>query len=226
MLLKYIVRNRKLMVHQETYRAIFLDRDGTLVYPGHYPSLPEDLRLYEGIGPELGMLQEAGFKLVVVTNQAGIARGYFTEDDLAHMHVYLASVLAESGVRLDGIYHCPHHPEGVVPELAIRCACRKPQPGMLLQAANDLAIDLHASWLVGDILDDIEAGNRVGCQTVLVDLETEALPRTQGRDPSFVARNTLHALRIIQAVEHIGSDSELSYRPRLWFNEPEIGARA
>jgi D-glycero-D-manno-heptose 1,7-bisphosphate phosphatase len=214
------------MVHQETYRAIFLDRDGTLVYPGHYPSQPEDLRLYEGIGSELRTLQEAGFKLVVVTNQAGIARGYFTEDDLSRMHLYLTSVLAESGVHLDGIYHCPHHPEGIVPELAIRCACRKPQSGMLLQAANDLAIDLHESWLVGDILDDIEAGNRVGCRTILVDLETESSPPSQGRYPGFVARNTLHALRIIQAVEHIGVDSELSYRPRRWFHEPEIGARA
>jgi D-glycero-D-manno-heptose 1,7-bisphosphate phosphatase len=226
MLPKDILGNSKPMMHQNTYRALFLDRDGTLVYPGHYPSRPEDLRLYEGIGPELQMLQKAGFKLVVVTNQAGIARGYFTESDLCRMHEYLAEVLAQFAVHLDGIYYCPHHPEGVVSELAIRCACRKPQPGMLLQAARDLSIDLQRSWLVGDILDDIEAGNTAGCRTVLVDLETESLPQSQARCPDFVARHTLHALHIIQAVEQGASDVELSYRPRLWMNESEIGAKA
>src|SRR5207249_1612212 len=107
-------------------RAIFLDRDGTLVQPRHYPSRPGDLILYEGLGLELACLQAEGFRLVVITNQSGIARGYFTEADLRRMHDYLTRELARVGVRLDGIYHCPHHPDGVIPRLAIRCACRKP----------------------------------------------------------------------------------------------------
>jgi len=196
--------------------AIFIDRDGTLVHPRHYPSRPEELQLYDGVGEALKAFQDVGFRLVVVTNQAGIARGYFTEDDLERMHQYLAEELARLGVNLDAIYYCPHHPDGIVPELAIKCDCRKPHPGMLLQAAKDLKLNVQSSWFVGDILDDIEAGNRAGCRTVLVDLGTERLPERRIRCPDFVARNTLHALRIISGYEHIGPEAELTYRPPTW----------
>jgi D-glycero-D-manno-heptose 1,7-bisphosphate phosphatase len=189
-------------------KALLLDRDGTLVHPRRYPLQPEDLLLYDGICPELRDLQLAGFRLVVITNQAGIARGYFTEADLQHMHEHLECELALYGVHLDGIYHCPHHPDGVIPGLAVRCGCRKPQPGMVLRAAAELHLDLHASWFVGDILDDIEAGNRAGCRTILVDLGTEELPVEDRslaslRCPTFIARDTLSALRIIKACEGI-----------------------
>ncbi len=203
-------------------QALFLDRDGTLVHPRHYPSRPEELHLYDGIGATLKPFQEAGFQLVVVTNQAGIARGYFTEDDLQRMHDYLREELARSGVYLDAIYYCPHHREGIIPELAIECECRKPQPGMLLRAAKDLELDLRCSWFVGDILDDIEAGNRAGCRTVLVDLGTERLPESQVRRPKFIARDTLHALRIISATEHLGPMTEMTYRPPTWEEDAEF----
>jgi D-glycero-D-manno-heptose 1,7-bisphosphate phosphatase len=198
------------------WRAVFLDRDGTLVYSRHYPSRPEELRLYENIGPGLRRLQKAGFRLVVITNQAGIARGYFTEDDLQLMHEYLSGELARLGVQLDAIYYCPHHPDGVIPELARRCQCRKPAPGMLLAAAADLDIDLARSWLVGDILDDVEAGHRAGCRSILVDLGTESLPTQHIRCPDFIARNTAHALRIIGTVENLGLAANLAYRPQTW----------
>lgn len=197
-------------------RALFLDRDGTLVYPQHYPSRPEQLMLYEGIGPLLRELRRAGFRLVVVTNQSGIARGYLTEADLQRMHEHLACELARWGVHLDGVYHCPHHVDGVIPHLAIRCACRKPQPGMLLQAAADLELDLRRSWVVGDILDDVEAGNRVSCRTVLVDRGTERMPERRLRQPTFVARDTHHALRIIAAVEGLAAPPDLRYVPPAW----------
>lgn len=155
------------MSQQTKARALFLDRDGTLVHPRHYPSRPEQLHLYVGIGPALRALQGTGLRLIVITNQAGIARGYFTVADLQRMHDHLAQELAGLGVHIDGIYHCPHHPDGVIPELAIYCKCRKPQPRMLLQAAAELDLDLEHSWLVGDILDDVEAGNRAGCRTIL-----------------------------------------------------------
>src|SRR5437879_5194063 len=99
------------------HSAIFLDRDGTLVHPRHYPSRPEDLCLYDGLSLGLRRLQTAGFKLVLVTNQSGIARGFFTEADLARMHAHLSHHLARLGVRLDGIYYCPHHPDGKIPAL-------------------------------------------------------------------------------------------------------------
>jgi D-glycero-D-manno-heptose 1,7-bisphosphate phosphatase len=197
-------------------RAVFLDRDGTLVHAAHYPSRPQDLHLYDNIGPGLRALQSLGFCLVVITNQAGIARGYFSEADLRRMHVYLRTKLALWGVHLDGIYYCPHHPEGVVPELAVSCACRKPQPGMLLQAARDLDLDLEHSWFIGDILDDVEAGNRAGCRTILVDLGTEPAPEHFLRSPAFVARDTRHALEIIKTVTALEPDLDLVYRPATW----------
>src|SRR6266487_7140088 len=97
------------MIGSEKRCALFLDRDGTLVHARHYPSRPEELRLYEGIGPGLRMLQEEGMRLVVVTNQSGLARGLFVEADLRRMHEHLRDELAKWGVRLDGIYYCPHH---------------------------------------------------------------------------------------------------------------------
>ncbi|HEX9372386.1 MAG TPA: HAD family hydrolase [Roseiflexaceae bacterium] len=197
-------------------RALFLDRDGTLVHPRHYPSRPADLRLYRDIGPELRRLQGAGFRLIVITNQSGIARGYFGEADLRRMHDHLADELARLGAHLDGVYYCPHHPEGAIPELAIECDCRKPRPGMLRRAAADLQIDLRRSWFVGDILDDVEAGNRAGCRTVLVDLGTEAPPPVPVRSPDFVARDTRHALRIIGAADGLGARADLAYRPASW----------
>ena len=199
-----------------SFRALFLDRDGTLVHSSHYPSRPEQLRLYENIGPALQFLQrQQNFRIIVITNQAGIARGYFTESDLQRMHDYLTDELAVLGVHVDGIYHCPHHPDGVVEELSIRCECRKPQPGMLLRAARELDLDLEHSWFVGDILDDVEAGNRANCRTVLVDLGTESFPQQPLRVPTFVARNTVHALQIIRHVEETPVP-DLVYRPATW----------
>lgn len=195
--------------------ALFIDRDGTLVEARHYPSRPEDLVLYPGIGPGLRLLQGAGWKLVVITNQSGIARGLFTEEDLARMHDHLRAGLAAAGVAIDAIFHCPHHPDGAVPGLAIACDCRKPRPGMLREAAAHLGIDLAASWMVGDILDDVEAGNRAGCRTVLVDLGTEFPPTFPDRRPTAVARDTAHALAIVAAAAGLGPVPE-RYLPSRW----------
>jgi D-glycero-D-manno-heptose 1,7-bisphosphate phosphatase len=152
----------------------------------------------------------------LITNQSGIARGYFTEADLADMHTYLAEELAHWGVCMDAIYYCPHHIQGSIPELAIRCDCRKPQPGMILRAASEHAIDLKHSWFVGDILDDVEAGNRAGCRTVLVDLGTEKMPTQVIRMPSFVARDTVHALQLIHTVTALSPEVDLTYHPPWW----------
>lgn len=196
--------------------ALFLDRDGTLVHPRHYPSRPEDLVLYSNIAVGLRELQDAGFLLIVITNQAGLARGYFHADDLARMHTHLTGELAALGVFLDGIYYCPHHPDGVIADLKVMCDCRKPQPGMLLRAAADFDIDLGRSWFIGDILDDVEAGHRAGCRTVLVDLGTEYQPTTRLRYPDFIARNTHHALAIVAAVEGLRPGVSLRYLPAGW----------
>lgn len=197
-------------------RAVFLDRDGTLVHPRSYPRRPQELRLYAGIGAELRTLQQAGFLLIVVTNQSGIARGLLSEADLERMHAHLIRRLRQQAVRLDAIYHCPHHPEGTLSELSVVCECRKPAPGLVLRAAVDLDLALERSWLVGDSMTDIEAGRGGGCRTILVDLGTEPLPQPPTRAPDFAARNTRHALGIISAVEQLGPPVDLCYQPPRW----------
>ncbi|MDP9350947.1 MAG: HAD family hydrolase [Chloroflexota bacterium] len=197
--------------------ALFLDRDGTLIHPRHYPTRPEELVLYDGLAPELQRLREHGFRLVLITNQSGLARGLFTDADLDRMHAHLLDEMRSLGAPLDAVYHCPHHPEGTVAELAIECSCRKPEPGMLLRAAEDLDLDLASSWFVGDILDDVEAGNRSGCRTVLVDIGTESPPAS--------AASTLDALRVIAAVEGLGGSVDLEYVPAPWLASPLPGAR-
>ncbi|MCC6315914.1 MAG: HAD family hydrolase [Thermomicrobiales bacterium] len=198
--------------------ALFLDRDGTLVHPRHYPARPEELVLYDGIGSGLRRLQAAGFRLVLITNQAGIARGYFSEADLDRMHAHLRAELAALGVALDAIYYCPHHIEGAVAPYAHACDCRKPAPGMLLHAAIDLDLDLDSSWFLGDILDDVEAGNRAGCRTVLIDLGSEAPPTSEVRRPTAVARNTVHALEIVAAAAGLAA-APTTHVPARWREE-------
>lgn len=206
--------------------AIFIDRDGTLVEARHYPSRPEDLVLYDGICDELRALQSGGFKLVLITNQSGIARGYFTERDLERMHESLLAELRDAGVGIDAIYYCPHHVDGTVPHLAVPCNCRKPEPGMLLRAAHELDIDLQRSWFAGDILDDVEAGNRAGCRTVLVDLGTESRPSSDIRRPDYVAANAVDAMRLIQTVEGITEAKriQLDYVPEGWLPATAVSA--
>jgi D-glycero-D-manno-heptose 1,7-bisphosphate phosphatase len=194
-------------------RALFLDRDGTLVEPRHYPSRPADLVLVPGIGPLLRTFQMSGWALIVVTNQSGLARGLFSQDDLDRMHHRLRGMLAAWAVTIDGIYACPHHVDGIVPHLAVPCTCRKPAPGLLLTAAAAHEIDLARSWMLGDILDDVEAGNRAGCQTVLVDLGTEQMPDRPERWPRLVAPSTADALRQIAAAEGLLPHAR---RPQVW----------
>ena len=208
-------------------RALFIDRDGTLVEPRHYPSTPGDLVMSPGIGPLLRTFQRAGWELIVVTNQSGIARGYFTEHQLELMHDRLRQMLRVWGVELDAIHYCPHHVDGTISHLAVPCACRKPQPGMLLRAAAERGIDPSRSWMVGDILDDIEAGNRAGCRTVLVDLGTEQSPDRPERWPRLVARSTADALAKIAFAEDLVplSTPPPPFRPARWYSAAAAARR-
>lgn len=144
-------------------RAIFLDRDGTLNVEVNYLHRIADLVLVPGAAAAIRSLRQAGFSVIVVTNQAGIARGYYDEAALHALHEEIQRRLAAEGARIDAFYFCPHHPE-----FSGACECRKPAPGMLKQAAQDHAIDLAHSWLIGDTSGDIGAGSAVGCRTILV----------------------------------------------------------
>lgn len=149
-------------------RAVFLDRDGTLNREVDYLSDPNDLELLPGAGEALRKLQDAGFMLAIVTNQSGIARGILDEEILSAIHERLRSDLAPFGVRLDWIGYCPHHPTVGSGYFRADCNCRKPAPGMLLECAAHIGIDLDRSWCIGDSLRDLDAAAAVGAKGILV----------------------------------------------------------
>ncbi|WP_142803579.1 D-glycero-beta-D-manno-heptose 1,7-bisphosphate 7-phosphatase [Tepidiphilus sp. J10] len=142
--------------------AVFLDRDGVLNEDRGYVHRWEDFSFLPGAIEALRQLQQKGYLLVVITNQSAVARGLCTEADVLALHERMRAFLRERGIELAGIYHCPHHPQGSVSDYAIACACRKPEPGMILRAAQEHGIDLSRSLLVGDKLSDLEAGRAAG----------------------------------------------------------------
>jgi D-glycero-D-manno-heptose 1,7-bisphosphate phosphatase len=148
-------------------RAVFIDRDGTINEERDYLFRTEDFDFIPGVPKAIRLLNEAGFLVIVVTNQSGVARGYYTEEDVHLLHRHIARQLEKSGARVDAWYYCPHHPAGRG-SYALPCRCRKPLPGMLLEAARRFDIDLESSVMVGDKLVDLEAGAAAGCRSVLV----------------------------------------------------------
>lgn len=150
-------------------RAIFIDKDGTLVRDIPYNVDPALLQFTEGAITGLQQFRAMGFLLVLVSNQSGVARGFFGEKELEHLNFKMNEMLDAHGAALDAILFCPHHPQGIITPYNIECDCRKPKPGMLLQAAAKYNLNLAGSWMIGDILNDVEAGNRAGCRTILID---------------------------------------------------------
>jgi D-glycero-D-manno-heptose 1,7-bisphosphate phosphatase len=149
-------------------RAVFLDRDGTINVEVQYLHKVEEFEFIPGVPAALKRLKEAGFLLVVVTNQSGIGRGHYDEAALDAIHSHMHEMLAKVGASIDACYFCPHHPEHGKGDYLQECACRKPLPGMLEQAAHDLNIDLASSFMVGDKLADVEAGINAGCTSLMV----------------------------------------------------------
>ena len=177
--------------------AVFLDKDGTVIEDVPYNVDPSLIRLAPGALEALPRMHRAGYLLVVVSNQSGVARGLFPESALFAVGERLQELFRECGVPLAGFYYCPHHPNGSVAEFARACACRKPEPGMILRAARRHNIDLSRSWLVGDILDDIEAGRRAGCRTILLQNSGETEWRFDAhRVPDYLVDNLAEAARI------------------------------
>lgn len=148
--------------------AVFLDRDGTIVEESGYLDRLERLVFFPFSVDAIRVLNRAGFAVVVVTNQAGIARGIVRESFVGEAHRHIAARLEAGGAHVDGFYFCPHYPSGVVEQYRTACDCRKPQPGMLRRAATDLDLDLARSFVVGDRWHDLAAGQAVGARGVLV----------------------------------------------------------
>lgn len=164
-----IVRGKNL---QNKQKAVFLDRDGTLnKYVGFLKNI-DDFELIDGVTEAIKAINASGYLAIIVTNQPVIARGDVSSEELEKIHNKMETLLGKEGAYLDAIYYCPHHPhkgyEGEIPELKIECHCRKPKPGMLLEAANKYNIDLSQSWMIGDAENDIQCGRAAGCKTVLI----------------------------------------------------------
>ncbi len=181
-----------------TGKAVFLDKDGTVIEDVPYNVDPALMRLTAGAGAALRRLHAAGYRLFVVSNQSGVARGYFREEALIPVEARLRELLAAEAVPLAGFYYCPHHPDGAVDAYRRVCECRKPAPGMLLRAMADHEIAAGVSWMIGDILDDVEAGRRAGCRTVFLDIghETQWVDG-ECRRPHHRARGLEEAAEIV-----------------------------
>ena len=171
--------------------AVFIDKDGTLVQDVSYNVDPANVRLTAGAGQALCHMKNTGYKLIVISNQSGVAKGLFEERELLPVNERIQTLLEPYGVEVDAFYYCPHGPgDG--------CDCRKPMPGMILRAAADHVIDLRRSWMIGDILNDVEAGNRAGCYTVHLDNggETEWV-KGDYRQPLYAVKDMPAAADII-----------------------------
>lgn len=179
-------------------KAIFIDKDGTLVKDVPYNVDTDKIELMPDAIESLKKLDQAGFKLFIISNQSGLARGLFLLKKLTRMFTFLDKLLASNGVNLDGVYVCPHHPEGIIKKYAKKCYCRKPAPGLIIQAAKEHNIDLEESFFIGDILNDVEAGIRAGCKTILVDNgnETEWVT-SKLRTPDIIVNNLTEAIAFI-----------------------------
>jgi D-glycero-D-manno-heptose 1,7-bisphosphate phosphatase len=179
-------------------RAVFIDKDGTLIEDVPYNVNPELIRLQDNAGESLRTLKDRGYLLIVISNQSGVARGYFMAEDLKVVVEKIQDELAKENVQLDGLYFCPHHPEGTVKDYAVQCECRKPKPGMIMEAAKSFRIHLPTSWMIGDILHDVEAGNKAGCRTILIDNGNETeWNMTAVRKPSRIVKNLSEATAVI-----------------------------
>jgi D-glycero-D-manno-heptose 1,7-bisphosphate phosphatase len=182
-------------------RAVFLDRDGTLNVDREYVGTPEDVELVPNAAEGARMLADAGFVLVVVSNQSGIARGYFSEAQADAVDQRVAELFAARGVTIAASYRCPHLPDAPLPEYAIACDCRKPLPGLIRRAAADLSLDLKSSWAIGDRVRDVAAGAAAGCRTIAVD---PVPPSREAEDfgacqPDYRARDLVDAARHVIA---------------------------
>lgn len=186
-------------------KAVFLDRDGVineLVFDAEHgrldsPYTTEQFKLVDGICESINRLHELGFKVIVVSNQPGIAKGYITEGIFKRISRKMKDDLLKGGDLIDAEYYCFHHPDSMVAELKVICTCRKPRPGLILKAAEEMSIDLSNSWMIGDNITDIQAGINAGCKTILIG-------KRKCETCRLLDENSLHPDHIISGVHEIG----------------------
>ncbi|MDT8317981.1 MAG: HAD family hydrolase [bacterium] len=186
--------------------AVFIDRDGTISEEIGYVNHPDRYSLLPGSAEAIKLINDMGLKAVVVTNQAGVARGYFPEWMIKKVHDRLEELLEENGARLDAIYYCPHHPTAGEAPYRADCDCRKPRTGMIDAAAMDMNIDVNNSYMIGDKITDVEFGHRVGAKGIFVKTgygkgELELFGHTWTTRPDYIAEDLLDAVQWIKAEE-------------------------
>lgn len=192
-------------------RAVFIDRDGTLSEEVGYINHPSRFRLFPYAAEAIKNLNDKGWLAVVTTNQAGVARGYFSEEMISNVHQAMTRDLESEGARLDAIYYCAHHPSVGEPPYLFDCDCRKPKPGLITRAAVDFEIALNDSWMVGDRYSDIELARNAGVKSAFVLSgygrgEWEHQRSTWTHKPDLVAENLLEAVRLITSQAEISAD--------------------
>jgi len=192
-------------------KAVFLDRDGTIIREAEYLSDPEKVELLDGSVTGIRQLHDAGYLVVVTSNQSGVARGYFDETAVRRVNAQMQKLLQVQAAQVDAVYFCPHYPQGTVPEYSRACDCRKPAPGMLQTAARELGIDLKQSWVIGDKQADIEFGLQQGLGTILVltgyGEESRRRGFPPGVEPDYIASNLADAAQFILSTKTRSSDS-------------------
>lgn len=205
-------------------RAVFLDRDGTInamVYNADYglvdsPANPDEFKLLTGVCDAIRQINQMGLLAIVVSNQPGIAKGKLTSDliDLTTQKMY--RLMDQAGARLDAVYYCLHHPDSIIPEYRVKCDCRKPMPGLMIKAAEQWRIDLKHSYMVGDGITDITAGQAAGCTTFFLNsckcYHCEELEKHNAR-PDYTVKNLAEAVRMIQAVQAADGHGFTPYVP-------------
>ncbi|HLX12052.1 MAG TPA: HAD family hydrolase [Bacteroidota bacterium] len=188
------------------FSGLFLDRDGTINEEVHFLSSPDQLTLIPGSAEAIRQANDLGFKVVVISNQSGVARGMFSEADVRKVNAALISMLEKEHARIDGMYYCPHHPDGPDPAYKKDCDCRKPKIGMLTEAAKKLDIDLKKSILIGDRITDIQTGNNAGTASILVrtGYGAEMLPMLGDYKLKldYIANNLLDAMQFVKSHLH------------------------
>lgn len=180
-------------------KAVFLDRDGVINEERGYVWLRKDLVLLPGVEDALRQIRKAGYLVIVITNQSGIAKGLYTEQDVRVLHRSLNQDLISGEAQIDAFYFCPHHPDGIIAEYSISCNCRKPNNGLLLQAAEDWNIDLQQSYFIGDSERDIIAGKKSGCITYGVQTGHGFAQAIE--QPDYLVKNLLEAVKSISSLK-------------------------
>ena len=194
-------------------KAIFFDRDDTLIEDPGYINDPDQVKILDGVPEALITLRAMGYKLVVVSNQSAVARGIVTEEVLTQIHNRLEQLLAQEGASIDRIYFCPYHPEGAIAKYRRDSDHRKPNPGMLLDAGKDMDIDLNQSWMVGNSPSDIEAGVRAGCKTILIDRRGQKRIQPGAPGPDYRAVNLKEVINIIKMNARFGNREQIESSP-------------